>query len=80
MSDKIKDRILKILSRIEDVNQKLRKNDMEFIMSYSKKYKSVDINLKKSMNKRYITINDLCKDFGFSLDDNLERLNNQKPN
>lgn len=80
MSNVIKNKILEILSRIEDRNKKLRKSDMEFILYYAKNNKSVDINLKKSMNKRYITINDLYKDFGFSLDDDLEKLNNPNSN
>ena len=68
MNMEVKNKILQILTRIEDRNQKLRKNDMEFVLSYCKKYKSVDNNLKKVMNKRYITINDFYNDFGFSLD------------
>lgn len=66
MDDDVKNKILKILSRIEDRGQKLRKNDMEFILNYSKKYDNVKDRLKKAMNKRYVSINDLYNDFGFN--------------
>ena len=65
MDDNIKNKILKILSRIEDRDQKLRKNDMEFILNYSREHNIVKDGLKKAMNKRYVSINDLYKDFGF---------------